>query len=103
MDTWYCKDIGDGVAAFQPTMELHKAFLALAQANRGVVTTGFGVFSYYDLRANVVTLYFSPDAVALAKLMGATPCDKPTPSRGFSLSVGDMRSWNEHFPDYLKT
>lgn len=100
MDSWQCKEVGDGVAAFQPSMELHKAFLALAQASAGV-TKGFGVFSYYDSDENMVTWYFSPEATVLGKAFGASSCEKPTPAPGFGLLAGDARSWESHFPGYV--
>ena len=100
MDTWHCKEVGDGVAAFQPSMELHKAFLSMALASGGVPQS-IGVFSYYELHANIVTWYFSPEATVLAKTFAASPCDKPVPSPGFSLLVGDARSWEAHFPGYI--
>lgn len=100
MDSWQYKEVGDGVAAFQPAMELHKAFFALAQAGAGM-TKGFGVFSYYDLDENMVTWYFSPEAATLAKVFGASPCEKPIPTPGFGLLAGDARSWEVHFPGYV--
>lgn len=100
MDTWNSKSVGDGVAAFQPSTQLHQAFLAMATASGGVPANA-AVFSCYDLDANVVTWYFSPEATSLAKIFGATPCDKPTPSKGFGLLVGEGRGWEAHFPNYL--
>lgn len=102
MDSWQRKDVGDGVAAFQPSMELHKAFFALATARGGhIIEQGFGVFSYYDLSENMVTWYFSPEASTLAKMFGASPCEKPSPTPGFGLLAGDARSWEVHFPGYV--
>jgi hypothetical protein len=100
MDQWQCKEVGDGVAAFQPAMELHKAFLEVAVAS-GHVDPGFGVFSSHDLSENMVTWYFSPEAAALATRFGASPCDKPTPSPGFSLLAGEGRSWEIHWLGYI--
>ena len=100
MDTWHSKAVGDGIAAFQPAMQLHQAFLTMATASEGVPTNA-AIFSYHDLHANVVTWYFSPEAINLAKAFGATPCDKPIPSEGFGLLVGDARGWEAHFPSYL--
>jgi hypothetical protein len=99
MTTWHSKEVGDGIEAFEPSSRLHEAFFALAKA--GGVPPGTGVFSHYDLRANVVTWYFSPEATLLAKGFGASPCDKPIPTEGFGLSVGDARSWEIHFPGYI--
>lgn len=100
MDTWHSKAVGDGIAAFQPAMQLHQAFFTMLTASGGVPANA-AVFSYYDLRANVVTWYFSPEVTSLANAFGATPCDKPTPSKGFGSLVGDARGWEAHFPNYL--
>lgn len=100
MGTWHSKAVGDGVAAFQPAMQLHQVFFSMATASGGIPANA-AVFSHYDLHANMVTWYFTPEATSLAEISGATPCDKPTPSEGFGLLVGDVRSWNTHFPSYL--
>lgn len=100
MSQWYCKAMGDGVEAFAPATRLHEAFFALAKASG--VPRHAAVFSRYDLEANVVTWYFSPEAVTLATTLGAAPCDKPTPSQGFGLLSGDVRAWEAHFPGYVR-
>ena len=100
MDSWYSKDLGDGVAAFGPTRKMQEAFIELAKA--GVYSHDLAVFSRYDLRRNVVTVYFTPSAQLLAEAFDATPCEKPVPEKGFSLIVGDARSWEIHFPSYLE-
>lgn len=104
MASWYSKELGDGVAAFEPTTQIHNAFLALAraQAQSGRYLFDAAVFSRYDLDTNVVTVYFSPSAHLLATAFGATPCEKPAPTEGFALLAGDARAWEKHFPGYLK-
>ena len=99
MNTWHSKDVGDGIEAYAPSSKLHEAFFIMAKA--GGVPTNIGVFSRYDIRANMVTWYFSPEASILVEAFSATPCEKPVPSRGFGLLVGDARSWEAHFPGYL--
>lgn len=99
MSTWHSKDVGDGVQSFVPSQKLHEAFVALAKG--GGILPGAGVFSRYDLQANVVTWYFSPQATSLARSFGASPCEKPTPTKGFGLLVGDACGWEIHFPGYL--
>lgn len=101
MGTWYSKSLGDGVAAFGPTTKIQEAFLELAKA--GTILPDLGVFSRYDLTTNVVTVYFTPSASLLASAFGATPCEKPSPGKGFGLLVGDARSWEAHFPDYISS
>ena len=99
MSTWYSKDLGDGVAAFGPTSKIQEAFLALAKA--GSISSDIAVFSRYDLKSNIVTVYFTPSASLLASAFGATPCEKPGPEGKLGLLVGDARSWELHFPGYI--
>ena len=99
MSTWYKKDLGDGVAAFEPSSRLHQAFLALAAS--GELPKVVGVYSIYDLETNIVSWYFSPEAESLAKLFNAAPCDKPIPKEGFGLLAGNGPCWEDHFPDYV--
>jgi hypothetical protein len=91
MGTWYSKALGDGVDALEPTTGIQQAYAALELTTR--LPIDHALFSYYDLRTNVVTLYFSPSASSLAKSVGATPCQKPTNKEGFGLLNGDMRVW----------
>ena len=104
MAGWRSKELGDGVEAFAPTSEIQDAFcsLALAQARGGQYSYDAAVFSAYNSKTNVVTVYFSPTAELLAKMFGAMPCEKPVPKGDFGLSVGDERAWDTHFPGYLE-
>jgi hypothetical protein len=96
MESWYSKALGDGAAAFAPSMRIQKMFpplfAALGQPSR------MAVFSRHDRRANVVTAYFSPAAAQLAAFFGAQPCEKP-PSDDIRLLVGNRRCWEIYFPD----
>ena len=96
MDTWYCKTLGDGVAASAPSRRIQQLFPSLfAESGQ---PSGMAVFSRHDRKANEVTAYFSPRAVGLAALFGASPCEKP-PSEGIGLLVGHSRSWEILFPE----
>ena len=96
MERWYSKALGDGAAAFAPSMRIQQMFpplfAALGQPSR------MAVFSRHDRRANLVTAYFSPAAAQLAAFFGAAPCNKPS-SEGIRLLVGDARCWDIYFPD----
>lgn len=100
MDIWNSKVVGDGVEAFQPNIKLQEAYIAFAKLNLGVPENG-AVFSSYDRDANAVTWYFSPELKHLAEIFEAKPCSKPLPSEGFGLLVGEGRSWEAHFSNYL--
>jgi hypothetical protein len=96
MSYWYYKEVGDGVAAFGPSMKVHELFIQLA--SKGSDMSKVAVFSEYDHERNIVTLYFTPEAQLLAEGFLASPCEKPMPGKGFGLLVGEMGVW-DHFPD----
>lgn len=96
MSTWYSKEFGDGVQAFDPSIKVQEAFLA--HAMRGQLPYDFAVFAVHDLRRNVVTAYFSPSSQPLAAQFNALPCEKPERSPRFGLLVGDARAWELLFP-----
>lgn len=96
MTLWCSKDLGDGVQAFAPTKEIQNVFLPLFAASGQPID--MSVFSLYDLEKNIVTAYFSPGAAALAKMFGASPCEKPRNEGRLSLLVGDARCWQLFYP-----
>jgi len=96
VETWYCKSLGDGVGASAPSLRIQQLFPPLYAASGQ--PSGMAVFARHDRKANRVTAYFSPRAVELAALFGASPCDKP-PSEGIGLLVGAPSCWEIHFPD----
>jgi hypothetical protein len=96
METWYRKTLGNGAAAFAPSLRIQKLFPPLFAASGQ--PSNMAVFSRYDRKANEVTAYFSPRACQLAALFSAIPCEKPS-SDGIGLLVGDARSWEIFFPD----
>jgi hypothetical protein len=96
MEQWHSKALGDGVDASAPSQRIQQLFKPMFLASGR--PSSMAVFSRHDRQANVVTAYFSPAAVRLAGLFGATPCDKPTGER-IGLLVGDARSWEIHFPE----
>lgn len=92
MSIWYFKDLGDGIDAHAPTTQIQEAFTAMCIVSRQ--SFDFAVFSRYDLRRNIVTVYFSPSAYKLATAFGAAACQKPINEEGFGLIAGDQRAWN---------
>jgi len=94
---WFSKDLGDGVAAFQPTGEIQEAFVTFFSASGCPVD--MAIFSRYDLSKNIVTVYFTPSTERFARGLGAVPCDKPE-SKGIGLLVGDQGAWDFFFPNH---
>jgi hypothetical protein len=94
METWRCKALGSGAAAFAPSRRIQEMFLPLFTASGQ--PSDMAVFTRSE--ANQLTVYFSPRASRLATLFGATPCEKP-PGERIGLLVGDARCWTIFFPD----
>ena len=92
MSTWYSTDLGDGVEAQAPTLQIQQAYTALEIAT--TLPASCAVFSYYDRERNIVTAYFSPTASELAMAFGAIPCARPEKREGFVLSIGSMHAWD---------
>jgi len=95
METWYSKEIGDGIQAYQPSNQIQEVFTPFFIA--AGCPHDMAVFSRYDLKRNIVTVYFSPSACEIAKTFNATPCEKPSRS-GLGLLVGDVRCWHIFYP-----
>jgi hypothetical protein len=97
MATWFKKELGDGKEAFTPSNQILESFLPSFAAAGS--PTDMAVFSRYDLRKSMVTVYFSPAAKSLAVKFSAEPCGKPAFEEGLGLLVGDQRSVGNLFPE----
>ena len=96
MNQWFSVEIGDGIQAYGPSHQIQEAWLPLFVA--AGQPTNMAVFSRYDTDKNIVTVYFSPGASALASIFKAIPCEKPKKENRLGLLVGDARSWQLFFP-----
>lgn len=96
MNTWQSGNLGDGIAAYKPSMQIQEVFTPLFVA--AGCPHDMAVFSRYDLDKNIVTAYFSPSAYETARIFNATPCEKPT-SSDLALLIGDVRCWQIFFPE----
>ena len=99
MDTWYSKELGDGIMASMPSDEIESMFLRL------FTTMGkpldMAVFTRLESEGRLhceVVAYFSPAAKEIALAFDAEPCEKPFQA-GLGLLVGDKRSWSKLFPE----
>jgi hypothetical protein len=93
MRSWSCKNLGDGLMAWEPLREIEERFQsAFNEAGR---PKDMALFMRHlsDGRLHCeVTVYFSPASVGLALELEAKPCDKPLPE-GLSLLAGDEDAW----------
>ena len=99
METWYSKQLGDGIMASVPSAEIEEIFLPLFEsAGRPI---NMAVFTRHESEGRLhceVIAYFSPAAVEVAKAFNAEPCKRP--SRGeLGLLVGDKQAWSALFPE----
>jgi hypothetical protein len=98
MENWQSIDIGTGLSAAAPSNSIKQSFLsAFIAAGQ---PPGMAVFSRYDTRNDVVTVYFTPAASLLATTFGASHCAKPEPGNRLVLLAGDESNWDVHFAEY---
>lgn len=96
MTTWYSKELGDGIDALAPSLEISKAYVEFIALHGD--QTGAAVYARNDREQNIKTMFFTPQAEGLAKAFGATPCPTPS-SQGLILHVGSARDRTIHFGD----
>lgn len=99
MDTWYIKELGDGMMASMPSDEIEAAFQRSFEAAGR--PSDMAVFTRYESEGRLhceVIAYFSPAAQELAKAFEAHPCEKPVRS-GLGLLAGDEVAWSVLFPE----
>jgi hypothetical protein len=97
METWYSKDVGDGLTAYEPCAEIEAAFAPVfAAAGK---PAGMAVFTRYESEGHLqchVTAFFSPAAASVARQFDAVPCARPARD-GLTLLCGYERSWSALF------
>lgn len=98
MPTWFSQSLGDGVMAFEPKESLRAQFERLFDAAGKPID--MAVFTRHELEGRLqceAIAYFSPAAAALARQVGARPCDRPT-THDLDLLAGDEGCWTVLFP-----
>ena len=99
MDTWYSKELGDGMMAATPSDEIEKAFIGVF--NAAGKPLNMAVFTRPESEGRLhceVMAYFSPAAKDVAGAFDAQPCEKTSPA-GLGLLAGDKLSWSVLFPE----
>lgn len=96
MNTWQSVELGDGITAYKPSVQIQKMFTPFFVA--AGCPHDMAVFSRYDVDKNIVTAYFSPLAHETARIFNATPCEKPS-NTDLALLIGDVRCWQIFFPE----
>ena len=99
MDSWYSKELGDGIMAAMPSNEIVKAFLQ--QFDDAGKPPAMAVFTRLESEGRLhceVIAYFSPAAMEVARAFEAQPCEKPARA-GLGLLAGEESSWSVLFPE----
>jgi hypothetical protein len=98
MNTWYSKNLGDGMWAPALIAQIEEIFRPQFEwAGRPV---DMAVFSRSENEGRLhceVIAYFSPASGEAARTLDAEPCDKPS-REGLGLLAGDPRCWEKLFP-----
>jgi hypothetical protein len=98
MDTWFSKQIGDGIMAPMPSAQIEEIFLPLFETAGKPVN--MALFTRYESEGRLhceVTAYFSPAAADVAKALDAEPCERPSRTE-LGLLMGDKLAWSVLFP-----
>ena len=99
MQTWFSKEIGDGITASMLMGEIEAEFLR--SAHGAETPADMAVFTRHESEGRLhcaVVAYFSPAAGAVAAIFDAEPCEKPV-RMGLGLLAGDERAWQSLFPE----
>lgn len=99
MDTWYTKDLGNGIMASTPAEEIRQAFQRSSQ-DKGAPPE-MAVFTRLESEGRLhceMMAYFSPAAREIALAFEARPCGKPARA-GLGLLAGTQESWALLFPE----
>ena len=99
MDTWYTKDLGDGIMASMPAEQIKQAFQQSFQD--GGAPPEMAVFTRLESEGRLhceMMAYFSPAAREIAIAFEAQPCGKPARA-GLGLLAGEQACWALLFPE----
>jgi hypothetical protein len=86
MTNWFKKEIGDAITALEPSIEVIKLYTALTASGQDM--SNICVILKDDAERKIKTLYFTPGAGVLARLVSATPCDKPNSRESLTILAG---------------
>ncbi|MDD4979628.1 MAG: hypothetical protein PHI29_13460 [Gallionella sp.] len=98
MSDWFVKNLGDAMLAGGPLTQIEELFLSVyAKVD---TPEKAAVFIKHESEGRLhceVYAYFSPGAVALAKMVDADKCKQPS-QVGLSMLIGVEDAWQEPSP-----
>lgn len=99
MATWFSKQLGDGILAYESKDQIQAMFATLFAA--AARPADMAVFTRHELEGRLqceVVAYFSPSAKIIARQMDAQACEKPARTE-LDLLVGEPACWTILFPE----
>ena len=99
MSSWFYKNLGDALMAFEPLGDIEGQFHSTYRVDP--CPKEVAVFIRHNSEGHLhceVEVYFSPASVVLAMELDADPCTRPSTS-GLSLLIGSEGSWSALFPE----
>lgn len=101
MSTWYKLDMGNAHTSHARILEVSRSFRDNLLLSKPDINAA--IFSRYDTRIDMFTIYFAPGSADLASRWGATACAKPEiwPGRSGRIGClgGEADALTFHFPD----
>jgi hypothetical protein len=99
MNCWFTSNLGDAMLAGESLEYIKEVFLAEYATNDSRKEQALFIRHESEGRLHCeVIVYFSPATIVVAKIVNATPCNKPS-SDGLGLLVGSEESWTVLFPE----
>lgn len=98
MGTWFTSNLGDAMLAGESLDRIRTLFMSKYESDGS--SNDMAVFIRHESEGRLhceVKIYFSPAAEDLAKAVGASACNKPSPG-GLGLLAGSKESWPVFFP-----
>jgi len=102
MDTWFKKDLGDAMMAFEQLGQIEAQFHSIY--GQQACANDVAGFSRHNSEGSLhcrVEVFFSPAASGLAIQMEAEPCGKPS-FNDLGLLAGTEASWTKLFPEWQR-
>jgi hypothetical protein len=99
MNCWFTSNLGDAMLAGESIVYLKELFLSEYETDNN--SKEQALFIRHESEGHLhceVKVYFSPATIIVAKIVNATPCNKPS-SDGLGLLAGSEESWTILFPE----
>ena len=98
MKNWFSKNLGDAMLADKQIDEIEALVLAVLSESSNFEMAAFIRHESEGHLHCEVKVYFSPELIAVAREVNASPCAKPS-SESLGILAGSDDAWKTLFPD----